>query len=200
MALRTRITPLSHSVGEGLGVRANNSKRASNKGFVAPETPIGISIAFLLRSDNFRRRRECRRTKVSLCITTAGMPSHQGQPPHHDGRNAVAPRSASVSQRRECRRTKVSLRITTARMPLHQKRVFSHLRDLLLLRHRSIFGIPSLRFPLLRRGNHCGLVPLASRGEPQGGGQSIQTIRADEARPTRSFLASLGMTKPSLRK
>jgi len=42
-APRTRSTPLSHAVGEGLGVRAKNSGRATHAGFVLLEIPTGMT-------------------------------------------------------------------------------------------------------------------------------------------------------------
>ena len=44
-----------------------------------------------------------------------------------------------------------------------------------------IIETPSLRFPLLRRGNQRTLVPLAQRGEAEGGGQNIRIIMRGEA-------------------
>ena len=45
-ARRTPSTPLSHAVGEGLGVRAKNSRRAPYEGFSALETLTDIILLF----------------------------------------------------------------------------------------------------------------------------------------------------------
>ena len=45
---RPHSTPLSHAVGEGLGVRANNSRRAPNGVFTPLETPIGKPLRLIV--------------------------------------------------------------------------------------------------------------------------------------------------------